>query len=175
MSFVLDVGQFFSLSQPRVTLGRAMEGEMLVITPQSFSFVELMQTPLGKLYVEPKSWLFHCEGIKKNWGDYTFRLRLPVPESNNKPIRVVQDDLMSNDESFAPAVIVVTAVVSLLHLGLRPSFPSNQGVRCLESVSRQMRVAVEWGIARKPFVQLSRVTNNGVPTLWTASTRMTTE
>ncbi len=145
--YAFDVAALLRIGTPSTDpLPQPVPGEVILRMPDGVMFQNLRSYPSVEHLLWQRKWFDGDDWSTKTLPAGLYRLRLPVPDSNEKSASE-QEAMLAEGESVAPAVLVAVALLCISLQG-EPD-PLHKGwVRCLEETSDHVRVELAWGNGR---------------------------
>ena len=143
MSYSFDAAALLNIGTPSADpLPAPIADEIVLHIPDGLTLQTLRDSPVGKKLMHPQDWY-----DKYPWGQEallvgTYRLRIPVPDSNRTTTNE-QDAMLPAGETSAPVVLVVIALLCIALQG-GPDPLQKGWTRCLERTRDDDRVALSW-------------------------------
>ena len=140
-------------------------GYTIIRIPEGLSLLALRESAIGKRMMWPWDWYDKYQWSREALPAGTYRLRLPVPDSNRKT-GGEQQAMLPPGEQLAPAALVLAALLCT-HLQGGPDPLGDDWTRCAEQTASGYRVALTWRVGRVGVVNSRDGGRNGL--VWAAS------
>ena len=142
-------------------------GEVTLRIPDGLTLQALRKSPVGQNLMHDQGWYGKYPWSQAALPAGSYRLRIPVPNSNRKTA-AEQDKILSAGETSAPVVLVAAALLCICLQG-GPDPLKNGWTRCLERAVDGSRVALTWLDGR--LYVLGRWHDNRDVYVWASSVR----